>query len=101
MHEHEVFEALKYRIEVDARGNRYYRNAASQLHRIDGPAIELTHGAKFWYQNGKLHREDGPAMVYPNGVWSWYLNGVRYTEHNFKLALESRHKIMLHHDAPG
>ena len=92
MSEQAVFDALAYRIEVDTRGNRYYRNAASQLHRIDGPAIELTHGAKFWYQNGKLHREDGPAMVYPSGMWSWYLNGVRYTEHTFRSALESKCK---------
>ena len=101
MSEQEVFDALKYRIETNDYGSRYYLNSAGELHRTDGPAIELADGTKFWYQNGKLHREDGPAMVYPNGVWSWYLNGVLYTEHNFKLALESRCKNMLHHDALG
>ena len=125
MNEQAVFDALRYRVEVDARGTRWYYNSANRLHResgpaiehtngskfwywyqnglrhrTDGPAIELADGTKFWYQNGKLHREDGPAMVYPNGVWSWYITGVRYTEHNFRLALESRCKIMLQH-APG
>lgn len=93
----DVFDALKYHIKIDTSGNRYYRNAASQLHRICGPAVELVDGTKFWFQNGKLHREDGPAMVYPNGAWSWYLNGVRYTEHNFRVALDSRSKIMSQH----
>ena len=101
MSEQEVFEALKYRTVVSKRGDRYYRNADRQLHRTDGPAVELADGTKFWYQHGKLHREDGPAMVYPNGMWSWYLDGVRYTEHNFRLALESRCKIMLQQRVPG
>ena len=124
MSEQEVFDQLKYRIEVDKDGTHRYYNSAwqyhrengpaveyangdkewyqnGQRHRTDGPAIEWTDGTKFWYQNGKLHREDGPAMVYPNGVWSWYLNGVRYTEDNFRLALESRRKIMLQQRVPS
>ena len=83
MSEQEVFEALRYRIEVDARGNRYYRNAASQPHRTDGPAIELADGTKFWYQNGKLHREDGPAIIFEDGDRRWCINGVQLTEAEF------------------
>ena len=83
MHEHEVFEALKYRIEVDSSGNRFYRNAASQPHRIGGPAIELTDGSKFWYQNGRLHREDGPAIELPSGAKSWYINDKLLSEDRF------------------
>ena len=83
MSEQAVFEALKYRIEVDGHGNRCYRNAARQPHRIGGPAIELADGSKFWYQNGKLHREDGPAIELPSGAKSWYINDKLLSEARF------------------
>jgi hypothetical protein len=53
MSEQEVFDALKYRIEVDTRGTRWYYNNANQLHREDGPAIEYSDGDKDWYINGE------------------------------------------------
>ena len=34
MSEAEVFDALRYRVEVDARGTRWYYNSANQLHRV-------------------------------------------------------------------
>ena len=83
MSDQEVFEALKYRIEVDSSGNRFYRNAASQPHRIGGPAIEFTDGSKFWYQNGKLHRIDGAAVEWAGGSKEWYINGEELTEAEF------------------
>ena len=83
MSDQAVFDALKYRIEFDNRGNRYYRNAARQPHRIGGPAIELTDGTKFWYQNGRLHREDGPAIEWPSGAKSWYINDKLLSEARF------------------
>ena len=83
MSEVEVFEALKYRSEVDTSGNRCYRNAASQPHRIGGPAIEYPSGRREWYQNGQLHRTDGPAIEWPSGAKSWYINGKRMTEAEF------------------
>ena len=52
MSEQAVFDGLKYRIEVDTSGNRYYRNAASQLHRIGGPAVERFDGYREWWLNG-------------------------------------------------
>ena len=60
MHEHEVFEALKYRIEVNGYGTRRYYNNADQLHRTNGPAV-----------------------VYSNGVLCWYFNGEELTEAEF------------------
>ena len=53
MSEQEVFEALKYRIEVNEWGTRRYFNSAGELHRGDGPAIEWSNGVRFWYINGK------------------------------------------------
>ena len=106
MSEVEVFDALKYRIEVDMRGTRWYYNSAGQLHRgggpaitetngnqwwyqnnllhrVDGPAVECTGGGKYWYQNGFLHREDGPAIIFEDGDKRWYINGKQLTEAEF------------------
>ena len=83
MSEQEVFNALKYRIEVDGLGNRFYYNSANQLHREGGPAIEHRCGANGWYQNGLRHRTDGPAIECADGTKRWYINGVRLTEAEF------------------
>ena len=83
MSEQEVFEALKYRIEVDTRGTRWYRNVMGQLHRIGGPAVLYSTGAKHWYQNNRLHRTDGPAIEWASGRKDWYINGKRLTEVDF------------------
>ena len=78
MSEQEVFDQLKYRIEVDEDSTRRYYNTAGQLHRTDGPAIEWASGVKYWYQNGQRHRTDGPATEYPNGSKFWYQNDLRH-----------------------
>ena len=74
MSEQDVFDALKYRIEVDTRGTRWYRNVMGQLHRIGGPAVLYSTGAKHWYQNNRLHRTDGPAIDRANGHKEWWQN---------------------------
>ena len=78
MSEQEVFNALKYRIEVDSSGTRWYYNSAGQLHRAGGPAVEHSDGTTLWYQNGLRHRIDGPAVEWNNGTKSWYQNGNRH-----------------------
>ena len=78
MSEQEVFDALTYRIEVNEYGTRRYYNAAGQLHRLDGPAIERADGTKYWYQNGLRHRTDGPAIERANGTKEWFQNGHRH-----------------------
>ena len=111
MSEQEVFETLKYRIVVNEEGARRYYNAANQLHRIDGPAIECGNGdrywcqnslihrtdgpaiectdnSKYWYQNGKLHRTDGPAIVRNDGSMEWFINGEELTETEFNQAVK-------------
>ena len=83
MSEQDVFDALKYRVEVDEAGTRWYYNAADQLHRDEGPAIEYANGGKRWYQNDQYHRIDGPAVVDFNGHMEWHINGVRLSEAEF------------------
>lgn len=77
-YDQEVFDALKYRIEVAEDGTRWYYNAAEQLHRTDGPAVEYSNGDKEWWQNDQLHRTDGPAIVHTNGAKFWHQNGSRH-----------------------
>ena len=83
MSEQELFDALKYRIEVDGLGNRFYYNSNGEFHRIDGPAVEWHDGTKSWYQNGQRHRTDGPAIEQSDGIKEWYINGEELTEAEF------------------
>jgi hypothetical protein len=83
MSEQEVFDTLKYHIEVDEHGNRLYCNNAGKWHRENGPAVEYTSGAKRWYYNGRLHRTDGPAVLWADGNKFWWLNGQPVTEAQF------------------
>ena len=78
MSEQEVFDRLKYRIEVDTYGTRMYYNTAGQLHRTDGPAIEWEDGGTCWVQNGLRHRTDGPAVEWANGTKEWYQDDLRH-----------------------
>ena len=88
MSEQAVFDALKYRIEVDGLGNRFYYNSANQLHRTNGPAIEYANGTKYWYQNGVCHRTDGPAVEWDSGGKSWFIDGKLLSEAEFKEAVK-------------
>ena len=76
MSEQAVFDALKYRIEVDKHGTRRYYNSTGELHRDDGPAVEDANGSKSWYQNDQCHRTDGPAIMWSNGNKSWWQHGL-------------------------
>ena len=40
---------MKSKCEIDADGNKFWRNPEGKLHREDGPAIEWASGDKFWY----------------------------------------------------
>ena len=83
MSEQEVFDTLKYHIEVDTRGTRWYYNSDNQFHREGGPAIEWHDGTKSWYQNGQRHRIDGPAIEQSDGIKEWWINGKKLTEDEF------------------
>ena len=74
MNEQAVFDALRYRVEVNKCGTRRYYSKAGQLHRTDGPAVEYADGSKFLYQNDQLHRTDGAAIEYADGTKFWYIN---------------------------
>lgn len=88
MSEVEVFDTLKYRIEVDEYGARRYYNAANQLHRDGGPAIINERRDKYWYQYNRLHRTDGPAIVWNDGDEWWYINGRRLSEDEYYQAVK-------------
>ena len=83
MSEQEVFDALKYRVEVNSFGTRRYYNSNGEFHRIDGPAVEYSDGDNYWYQNGQKHRTDGPAIERTNGYKAWYINGRMMSEDEF------------------
>ena len=78
MNEQAVFDALKYRVEVDSYGTRRYYNNAGQMHRDNGPAVLTAFETKIWMQNGLKHRTDGPAVVWFDGTKQWYQNGHRH-----------------------
>ena len=78
MSEQDVFDALKYRVEVAKDGTRRYYNKAGELHRDEGPAVEWPDGSKGWFQNGQYHRTDGPAIERANGTKEWVQNGQRH-----------------------
>ena len=58
MSEQEVFEALRYRIEVDVFGTRKYHNSTGQLHRTDGPAVVYANAEMQWWIHGEHMSED-------------------------------------------
>ena len=80
MSEQEVFDALKYRVEIDEDGSRRNYNTNGELHRTDGPAVEWAVGEKRWYQNGLLHRTNGPAVIRAGGGKEWWQNGLLHRE---------------------
>ncbi len=93
-------------VETDEDGTTTHRNASSQLHNPDGPAVVYagdryyyindqlhnpngpaivdTDGSKAYYINGQLHNENGPAIVWPDGDKSYWINGKKLTEAEFK-----------------
>ena len=68
---------------IDKFGTIVYKNSKGELHREDGPAVELTDGTKYWMINDQYHREDGPAIENANGDKHWYLNGEQLTQEEF------------------
>ena len=67
-------------------GNKHWL-LNDQLHRTDGPAIDLVETelgtVKKWSINGKYHREDGPAVECGNGYKEWWIDGEKITEEEF------------------
>ena len=78
--EADVYNALKYHVEVDSYGTRRYYNDAGLLHREDGPAVEHLDDTKCWYHNGLRHRIDGPAVEYVHGACQYWIDGAWLNE---------------------
>ena len=98
MSEQAVFDALKYRIEVDVFGTRRYYNRDNQLHRESGPAVEYKDGEKQWCQNGRLHRTDGPAVLWADGTKKWFQNGLRHRTDGAAVEFASGYKYWFIND---
>lgn len=63
---------------IDNSGDRYWylpSKGKDYWHRINGPAIEVAYGSKYWYVDDKLHRLDGPAIEYLSGIKEWWVDG--------------------------
>ena len=69
-----------YTVKVCENGDVFWYNAEGDLHRVDGPAVEIADGYKAWHFNGKFHREDGPAIEGADGYKAWHFNGKRHRE---------------------
>ena len=82
MSEHDTYEILKYRTEVDEYGIRSYYDKSGQLRRLDG----ALHNA--WFYNNQRHRTDGPAIIWTNGVKEWWIGGKQLTEDEFNQAVK-------------
>lgn len=67
-------------VEFD-EGKAWFKNR--DLHREDGPAVELYDGAKMWFLNGENHRTDGPAIIRSNGTTEWWIHNELTTEEEF------------------
>ena len=70
---------MKDGLTVSSDGTKEWR-VNGELHREDGPAIELPNGTKYWFINNKFHREDGPAIEQADGHKEWWVNGERHRE---------------------
>lgn len=57
----------------DGSFREWWRNG--ELHREDGPAVELADGYKAWWRNGQRHREGGPAVEWADGGKEWWRDG--------------------------
>ena len=68
---------------TSADGNKEWCSKDSfvnkELHRVDGPAVELSDGTRLWYQHGELHRVDGPAIELPEKGGGPYLHRIPQT----------------------
>jgi hypothetical protein len=79
---------------IDEYGSKWWKNKIGQLHRLDGPAVELEGGYAQWWQNGALHRLDGPAFIHSDGSKRWWINNVYYeTKEEYFDALSDEAKI--------
>lgn len=69
---------------IDENGNRFWFNKEGELHRKDGPAIEMSDGSKEWYVNGERHRIDGPSVEWRDGNEVYWLDGKYYNKKEYR-----------------
>jgi hypothetical protein len=65
--------------------DKVFRNEAGQISRpeSEGPAVIRENGDQFWFLDGELHRLGGPAAEMTSiGKFSWYFHGERKNPSN-------------------
>ena len=70
--------------EIDQYGDKRWVNEEGELHRVDGPAVELVSGYKAWWIENKRHRLNGPAIEDDGGTISYWINGKKLTKLEFR-----------------
>ena len=53
-------------------------NENGELHREDGPAIEIIHNTAVWYKADNLYGIDGPEYFDVLDRWEWWINNKRH-----------------------
>jgi hypothetical protein len=79
-------------MKLDTDGGKHWL-LNGELHRENGPAVELADGSKLWYINGKKHRENGPACEWVGESHEWWVNGTNLNNSQIK-QLKIRNKLL-------
>lgn len=64
---------------ITSAGGKYWY-MYRQLHRTNGPAVELDDGTIQWFLYGRFHRANGPAISYSDGYQAWFIYGTLVDE---------------------
>jgi len=73
----------KTKMHINEYGFKFYKNLKGKYHRLNGPAIEYSFGAKYWYEEGSCHRTDGPAIEDVDGNKDWFILNKNLEEKDF------------------
>ncbi len=70
-----------------------YVDKDNELHNDSGPALITPSGA-FYYYHGKLHRLDGPAVEYSHGSVAYWIAGIKYSRTDYNEKIKQLKKVL-------
>lgn len=79
--------SLKYDVMIAEDFMVYHRHG--DRHRINGSASIWGEGTIYWYQYDKLHRMDGPARNMSTGQTTYHIRGKMYTKEDYDIKIHS------------